>query len=65
MGEVKMSMHSSMTLSICYSCEEEPYLEVVVNHKENKFPSLGNDLTALLCSDQREGGRQCYLWYHV
>ena len=40
-------------------------LSLMANHKKNKFPSLRNDLTALLYSDQRDGGRQGYLQYPV
>ena len=40
-------------------------LSLRVNHKENKFPSVGNDLIAFLHNDQRDGGRQYYLWYPV
>jgi len=53
-------------------CEGDPsrnhghnlILSLRANHKE-KNPSLGNDLTALLCSDQRDGGRRGYLWYPI
>jgi len=30
-------------------------------HKENKFLGFGNELTALFWSNQRDGGRRCYL----
>lgn len=32
---------------------------------ERKFLALRNDLTALLCSNQRDGGRRGYLRYLV
>jgi hypothetical protein len=40
-------------------------LSLRANHRENKFPGLRNELTALFCSNQRDGGRRCYLWYLV
>lgn len=30
-----------------------------------KFPSFGNELTTLFWSNQKDGGRRSYLWYHV
>jgi hypothetical protein len=48
------------------------YVDVMVVHdplefidEEDKFPGLQNDLPALLSRDQRNGGRQSYLWYPV
>jgi hypothetical protein len=40
-------------------------LALGANHKENEFPGLGNDLTAFLCSDQRDGCRRGHLRYPV
>ena len=40
-------------------------LSLRVNHKEDEFYGLGNDLTAFLPNDQRDGGRRCYLWYPI
>jgi hypothetical protein len=71
-GEVKMSSYSSTTLSICFfSCSgalsgghgHSLPLSLRADHQENKFPGLGNELTALFCSNQRDGGRRCYLRY--
>ena len=36
-------------------------LALSANHKENKFPGLGYDLTVLICYDQGDGDRQCYI----
>jgi hypothetical protein len=71
-----MSLYSSMTLSTCFclhggtlpgghGCGYDLPLTLRVNQKENKFPSLGDDLTAFLSRDQRDGGRWGYLWYPV
>jgi hypothetical protein len=33
-------------------------LSLRADHQENKFPSFGNELTALFCSNQRDGGKR-------
>jgi hypothetical protein len=40
-------------------------LSLRVDHQENKFPGFGNELTALFCSNQRDGCRRCYFRYPV
>jgi hypothetical protein len=76
MGEEKMSLYSSMTLSTCFCCVERPVVEAMdvaatfpltlsMNHEEDKLPSLRDDLPALLGRDQGNGGRWDYLWYPV
>jgi hypothetical protein len=40
-------------------------LSLGADHQENKFSSFGNELTALFCSNQRDGGRRCYLRYPI
>ena len=41
------------------------FLALGVDHQENKFPGLGNELTALFFCNQRDSGRWWYLWYSV
>ena len=48
-----------------HGCGYDLPLTFRVNQKENKFPSLGDDLVALLRRDKKDGGRQGYLWYLV
>ena len=40
-------------------------LSLRVDHRENKFPGFGNELTTLFCSNQRDSGRNRHLWYPV
>jgi len=42
-----------------------PLLSLGAYHQESKFPDFGNELTALFCSNQRDSGRRCYLWYPI
>ena len=46
-------------------CGHNLLLALEVDHRENKIPSFGNELTALFCSNQRDIGRRWYLWYPV
>ena len=36
-------------------------LALGADHQENKFSSLGNELTTFFCSNQRDSGRRWYL----
>jgi len=42
-------------------CGHNILLSLTLNHKEGKFLALENDVTAFIRSDQRDGGRWCYL----
>ena len=46
-------------------CGHRLFLSLRVYHQENKFPSFGNELTALFHSNQIDGSRQCYLRYLI
>jgi len=48
-----------------HGCGFDLPLTLRANQKENKFPSLEDDLTAFLSRDQRSGGRWGYLRYLV
>jgi hypothetical protein len=76
MGEENISLYSSMTLStlfllhgeaLCggHGCGHDLLFTLRSNHEEEKFLGLGNDLPSLLSRDQRNGGKQSYLLYHV
>ena len=40
-------------------------LTLRVNHEDEKVPFLSYDIIALLCRDERNGGRRCYLLYPI
>lgn len=53
------------TLSRGHGCGHDLPLTLRVNHKENKFPSLGDYLNAFLISDQINHDMWGYFWYLV
>jgi len=58
-------MRGGDTLCGGHGCGDKLLFPLRANHKEDEFYSLGDELTALLSIDQRNGGRQSYVWYHV